>query len=88
MWSIRHWVTTMSLTPPLISLPMTMPPWPLSSRQLRMTVCSQLFFSFMPRKTLLAFMAMQSSPTWMFTPMMRVYAQRFWGQCRRCSGAL
>ena len=75
MWSMRHWVTTMSLTPPLISLPMTMPPWPLSSRQLRMTVCSQLFFSFMPRKTLLAFMAMQSSPTWMFTPMMRVYSQ-------------
>ena len=26
MWSMRHWVTTMSLTPPLISLPMTMPP--------------------------------------------------------------
>ena len=38
-------------------------------------VCSQLFFSFMPRNTLLAFMAMQSSPTWMFTPMMRIYSQ-------------
>ena len=40
-----------------------------------MTVFLQLFFSFMPRKTLLAFMAMQSSPTWMSAPMMRVLTQ-------------
>ena len=63
------------LTPPLISLPMTRPPWPRLRQQLRMVTFSQGTCSFMPKNSLPDFSAMQSSPTCTWLPMMLTFLQ-------------
>lgn len=55
----------MDLGPPLISLPITRPPWPRFRLQLRMVTFSQGVCITVPRKSLPDLRAMQSSPTWM-----------------------